>query len=114
MRPEDLALSPIVPVMGSSKDALKNNGAFNGMWQGLPCADTPARTVDNLKMIATGRCKMFDLSKEEDRNTYADLITSGTSGEISVLWEEKIKVDDRLIVYINYLEIAYAAVEVLT
>lgn len=51
------------------------------------------------------RCKRLDLTSEKDRNEYADLIAiSATSPNIEILWEERVKESDKIVIYITYME----------
>lgn len=51
------------------------------------------------------RCKRLDLTEEKDRNEYADLLAvSATSSTVEILWEERVKESDKIVIYITYME----------
>ena len=51
------------------------------------------------------RCKRLDLTEEKARNEYADLLAvSATSSTVEILWEERVKEADKIVIYITYME----------
>lgn len=79
-----------------------------GEYQGIPVMAACSTDYVDASDVATkvvGHCEMFNLSKEEDRKEYADLLAKlSWSANLSKYLEERVFINNELIVYIAYLE----------
>jgi hypothetical protein len=85
-----------------------DNKTIQGEYKGIPVvAKNPNDYVDaaDVETCVIGTCKLFNLSKEEDRTEYADLLAKiAWSPNIEKCLEERTFVNNELVVYIAYLE----------
>ena len=107
MTPLDIPLT--CSLTGQQKDALISSGKFSTKREGLPFTndDPLADPREEAITAITARCYMFDLTKEQDRTDYADIIADIRGGVCKeLLWEERVRTDNALVVYITVLEYA--------
>ena len=93
----------------ATKDKLVSEGAFKTKRDGLPFTDDdPLSDPRDAAITAvTTRCHMFDLNIEEQRTQYADLLSKVHVGDcVELIWEERVKTDKGLVIYITVAELA--------
>lgn len=96
----------LTPVTGKAKDRVDIKRLCHKLVGRSIESDPYDLNGEKLKTI-TGRCLQLDMSKEEDRLTYADLASKCRSGDGSVelVWEEHVSTNTGgLMVYICYTE----------
>lgn len=84
------------------------NKSVQGEYAGIPIIAENADAYVDASDIDTkviGHCEVFNLSKDEDRTAYADLLAKlAWSTNMEQHLEERTFVDNALIVYVAYLE----------
>lgn len=107
MTPSDIPLT--CSISNAQKDALVKTGAFRAVREGMLFTDDdPISDPREAAVLAvTARCYMFDLTVEEQREKYADLISKIHAGEnIESVWEERVTTPTGLVIYMTVLEYA--------
>ena len=102
-----LADIPIVPLSNAKFKELRTRSDVRQQAGGTPelgdkFIDSPTYT-----QACTGSCERFDLSDEEQRKAYGELLSKLCSGaEYIKLWEERIPSSEgKLLVYVSYLKV---------
>lgn len=79
-----------------------------GNVDGIPYhAKNPNDCIDprDLDTSVVGHCECFDLTLEQERATYADLLSKLHCGDnLELYFEERITTNEKLMVYITYFE----------
>lgn len=107
MTPFDVQIPHALSV--TQKDKLLTDGVFATTRDGMPFTnDDPISDPRESAITAiTARCHMFKLYDEDHRNSYADLLSKIHTGTcVELLWEDRVKTADGLVVYITVLEYA--------
>lgn len=98
---------PIVPLSNSKFSQLRNLDDVNCPTGGTPELGDKHDDSAVMRQAYTGMCDRFDLSLEEDRKKYADLVSKLYSGtEYCRLWEERMPAQDgKYFVYVAYVQV---------
>lgn len=104
MKSSDISIVPISNATMSSllsrEDCRRPEGSIPVIGD-VPTEGTQETTV------TSGCCDHFDLSKEADRQAYADLSTKLYAGiDCFRLWEERITTGNGIEVYVSYIKLA--------
>lgn len=99
----------IYPLTVEQKDALEQRGAFKDWYEGQRFTnDDPLRLKEESPIAAcTCRVRRFNMESEQDRTDYANTIAYITSRGWQITWEERLKKDGDLIIFLSYMEIDY-------
>lgn len=102
------SLGKVVNISQDEARVCMENKSIQGECGGIPVMAASATDYVDATDIDTkviGHCEMFNLSKEDDRKAYADLISQlAWSPNLAQHLEERTFVENELIVYIAYLE----------
>lgn len=99
----------IYPLTVGQKDKLESSGAFKDWYEGQRFTnDDPLRLKEELPVTAcTCRVRRFNMDNETDREEYANTIAYITSRGWQITWEERLKKEGELIIFLSYMEIDY-------
>lgn len=90
------------------RDNLDAAGRYNSISDGVPYTSDISDCLDSPELKLNGRCEMFDLFKEKDRENYANLCAKFlTPSGCERLWEQRVpKPDGGMLVYVAYTELS--------